>query len=139
MLLLQKWYHYLCKISEYTFCSFYGFTYLFSQLVKDFEAINASGVYLQLSSHHTLTAHFFVYYFSKQVQNIYIQYITVMYPMMYLYSIHSFFPINYKWLQNIQNFPRASVFLFRLLSFMVINVLYIQDEPMFQSHLTTKT
>ena len=80
----------LCKISEYTFCSFYGFTYLFSQLVKDFEAINASGVYLQLSSHHTLTAHFFVYYFSKQVQNIYIQYITVMYPMMYLYSIHSF-------------------------------------------------
>ena len=50
-----------------------------------------------------------------------------------------FFPINYKRSQNIQNFPRASVFLFRLLSFMVINVLYIQDEPMFESHLTTKT
>ena len=139
MLLLQKWYHYLCKICEYTFCSFYGFTYLFSQLVKDFEAIKASGVYLQLSSRLTLTTHFFVYYFSKQAPNIYIQYRTVMYPMIYLFPIHSFFPINYKWLQNIQNFPRASVFLFRLLSFMVINVLYIQDEPMFESHLTTKT
>ena len=138
MPLLQKWYHYLCKICEYTFCSFYGFTDLFSQLVKDFEAINASVAYLQLSSHHTLTTHSFVYYFSKQAQNIFIQYRTVMYPMMYLYSIHSFFPINYKLLQDIQNFSRAFVFLFRLLPFMVINVLYIQDEPMFKSHLTTK-